>query len=284
MPVAVSPVSRLGLRLAADVTLGQSGPLLRRLVELAAAAEEAGFDTLWVSDRTGEPGSRPEAVQEPYTTLGALAVSTTTLRLGALASPVPGRGPSLLAKQLTAVDVVSGGRGVLGLRLGTRRWAGRRAGLECLDEAAQVCRALLGGELSTFNGQRFHLEQAANRPQPVQAGGPPIVLAGPGRGVLAVAASRADGVFVTTSPTGLRRHVAELVELCGRAGRDPARVSVIASVQAPSSTWRGDDPSPLVRAASALRRAGADGVVVEVPAGARPDVLAKVGAALHQLG
>lgn len=278
------PLTRLGLLLPAALGAAEPGLVLPGLVDLALAAETAGFDSLWVPDAAGGPRSHPRAALEAYTTLGALAVSTTTIRLGALASPVPGRAPSLLAKQVTTVDILSGGRAVLGLRAVRRRLTGRRAQLERVDEAAQVCRALFRNEISTFSGRHFAVDHAANRPAPVQVEGPPILVAGPGgTGLLSVAARRADAVFMEVAPTVLRRRVVTLAALSRQAGRDPAEVSVIAALDAPFSGWQSSDRAVLVRRAAALRQAGADGVVVEAPAGTPPEALERLGAALGDL-
>jgi alkanesulfonate monooxygenase SsuD/methylene tetrahydromethanopterin reductase-like flavin-dependent oxidoreductase (luciferase family) len=280
----MSALTRLGLRLPGVFGAGDTGPLLPRLVDLGLAAERAGFDSLWVPEATGEPRSHAEAGLEPYTTLGALAVSTTTARLGALASPVPGRSPALLAKQATTVDVLSGGRAVLGLRPAPWRLTGRRAQLERLDEAAQVCRALFRHELSTFTGRHFRVEHAANRPAPVQVGGPPILLAGAGgRGLLAVAARHADAVFMQVTPAVLRRGVVALATMCERAGREPGEVSVIAALDARSSGWERSGRDALVRRTTTLRQAGAHGVVVEASATTPPDALERLGAVLRDL-
>lgn len=277
-------LTRLGLRLPAAFDATRPGPLLPRLAELALAAETAGFDSLWVPDGAGPPGADPATVVEAYTTLGALALVTTTARLGALASPVHRRPPSLVAKQLTTVDVLSGGRAVLGLQVVGRRLTGRRPQLERLDEAVQVCRALFCHELSTFAGRHFGLENAANRPPPVQVGGPPVLVAGPGgRGLLAVAARRADAVFVPVGPASLRRRVATVAELARGAGRGPTEVSVIAGLAAAPSLWETGDVSPLVARARTLRRAGAHGVIVEASANVRPGMLERLGQALRDL-
>jgi len=280
----MSAVTRLGLCLPAAFGAEEAGPILPRLVDLGLAAERAGFDSLWVPDSTGERGSHPGAALEAYTTLGALAVSTTVARLGALASPVPGRAPALLAKQVTTVDVLSGGRAVLGLRPAPWRLMGRRAQLERLAEAAQVCRALFRHELSTFTGRHFRVEQAANRPAPVQVGGPPILVAGAGgRGLLVVAARHADAVFMHSTPAVLRRRVAALAALCRQAGREPGEVSVVAALDGASSGWETGDRDGLVRTAAALRQAGAHAVVVQASATTPLDAVERLGAALRDL-
>src|SRR5437773_195009 len=92
--------------------------LFRRVVDLACAAEQAGFGLVTVMDhfyQIGGVGPETDPMLEAYTTLGALAGQTSTVRLGTLVSGVTYRNPALLAKIVTTLDVISGGRALLGL-------------------------------------------------------------------------------------------------------------------------------------------------------------------------
>jgi alkanesulfonate monooxygenase SsuD/methylene tetrahydromethanopterin reductase-like flavin-dependent oxidoreductase (luciferase family) len=90
-----------------------------RLADIATMAERSGFDSVWVPDCAGE-GLGPSGALgfEPYTVLGALATRTRTATLGAMVSPINARNPAVLAKIVTGVDVLSGGRAVLGVGMG----------------------------------------------------------------------------------------------------------------------------------------------------------------------
>ncbi len=134
---------------------------------VARVAEQAGFDSLWVADRPSSPS--PEA----YSLLGALATCTRTIRLGALPTGVEPRNPSVLAKIVTGVDVISHGRGVLTLRTGPEDDGTQPARL---SEALEVCRAVLEDDEPVFAGRYFRLSGAVNRPRPAQPGGVPLVV------------------------------------------------------------------------------------------------------------
>jgi alkanesulfonate monooxygenase SsuD/methylene tetrahydromethanopterin reductase-like flavin-dependent oxidoreductase (luciferase family) len=124
--------------------------LASRVIELAQAAESAGFDLVTVMDhfyQIGGVGNEDEPMLEAYTTLGALAARTQRVRLGAMVTSVTYRNPALLAKMVTTLDVLSGGRAVLGIGAGSTRpstspvrsspvvraswWAGVASGAPC---------------------------------------------------------------------------------------------------------------------------------------------------------
>lgn len=268
---------RLGLRLPTSISAGPGASPLPRLVELARAAEGAGFDSLWVPDRAGDPDTQATGALEAYTLLGALATATERARLGALSSPVGNRPPSVLAKQVTCLDVLSGGRAVLGLAVGTAR-RGRHARLE---EAVSVCRAMFEHAESTVNGRWFHTERAANRPSPRHAGGPPIVVAGrSGRRLVEVALRVADAMHVETSTTRLRRLVAHVAARHESSGRPLRPLWVTAGVILSRGAWSASGASAVVEAVGLVLEAGAHGVVLDAPVGVRPDAVAGAGEAL----
>src|SRR6201996_4800782 len=103
------------------------------LTESAQAAEEAGYDTLWVSDHLlqAAPGSAEDSpMLEAYTTLGYLAAKTHHLRLGTMVSAVSYRAPALLIKAVSTLDALSNGRAWLGLGAGYHEGEARAFGLE----------------------------------------------------------------------------------------------------------------------------------------------------------
>ena len=99
-----------------------------RLAEAALAAEDAGFDAISVPDHIYDPGGPTSPMFEAYTVLGALAAVTSSATLLTLASPVTLREPGLLAKAVTTLDVVSGGRAVLSVGVGGMPPSTRRTG------------------------------------------------------------------------------------------------------------------------------------------------------------
>jgi F420-dependent oxidoreductase-like protein len=201
-----------------------------RTVELSRLAERLGYEHLWVYDHVETvPRREPTHVFEAFTTLAALSQRTTSIRLGQLVTCSSYRNAGLLAKEAAGVDVMSGGRLILGLGAGWYDREYRAYGyefrapkerLEILEETVQVVRALWTEETVTFDGGHLQLDGAYCDPKPLQAL-PPIWIGGGGEQVtLRIAAAHADATnwqvgldaFVHKSEV-LRRH-------CDRLGRD----------------------------------------------------------------
>jgi F420-dependent oxidoreductase-like protein len=213
--------------------------LFEHVAGLATAAEDSGFDSVWVMDHFFQlpPLGGPDApMLEAYTLLGALAARTRRVQLGTLVTGVTYRNPGILAKIVTTLDVISRGRAILGIggawydvehqalgvdypRDGVR--------LDMLEEAVQVCRAMFAGDDVSFTGTHYRLDQARNLPRPVQAGGPKIMIGGGGeKRTLRLVARYADQCNVTGDVATLARKIEVLRRHCGEVGRDPAEVAV----------------------------------------------------------
>src|SRR5437870_10760383 len=199
-----------------------------RLVTLACAAEEAGFDLVTVMDhfyQIAVHGSEEEPMLEAYATLSALAARTSRVKLGTMVSGVTYRNPALLAKTVTTLDTISGGRAVLGLGAAWNDVEHDGYGFEFpligermsrLDEALQICRLMFTEERPSFEGRYYRIQQALNVPRPIQPGGPPILV---GRGgetrTLRLAARYADMTHLFVASTDERSHkCAVLLRLC----------------------------------------------------------------------
>jgi alkanesulfonate monooxygenase SsuD/methylene tetrahydromethanopterin reductase-like flavin-dependent oxidoreductase (luciferase family) len=159
------------------IFLPQFGELAspRRVVALAAAAEQAGWDGFYLWDHMlAEPGM---AVAEAWTTLAAIAMATTTIRFGALVTPLSRRRPWVLARQIATLDQLSGGRLVTGIGLGDDGWrefsafgeeSSPRARGELLDESLEILLSLLSGNEVQYRGANFVVDSPAMLPKPVQ--------------------------------------------------------------------------------------------------------------------
>ena len=201
-----------------------------RTVELSQLAEQLGYEHLWVYDHV-ETVPRREAthVFEAFTTLAALSQRTTTIGLGQLVTCSSYRNAGLLAKEAAGLDVMSGGRLILGLGAG---WYDReyraygyefraaRERLQILEETVQVIRALWTDETVTFDGRHLHFDGAYCDPKPLQTL-PPVWIGGGGEQVtLRIAAAFADA---TNWQVGLDDFVHKSEVLrghCDRLGRD----------------------------------------------------------------
>jgi probable F420-dependent oxidoreductase len=214
-----------------------------RLAGWGRRAEEKGFDSVWISDhfflslgRYGGP-DEPYGSVEPLTALAALAALTERVRLGTLVLGAGFRHPAMVAKSAVTIDHLSGGRLDLGLGAGWYEDEYRAFGYEfgtlgerfsILEEAVEVL-ALLFGEKEpvTWQGERFHLDEAYCRPRPLQEPRPPLWVGGKGGPrLLRLVARRADGwntVWAWT-PEDYSERAEALDRLCEREGRDPGTV------------------------------------------------------------
>ena len=207
--------------------------LFPTVIAQAREAEAAGFDTVLVMDHFYQlPGiGTPDApMLECYTTLGALASATSTVKLSALVTGNTYRNPPMLAKTVTTLDVVSGGRAILGIGAGWFEQEHHDYGydfgtfsqrFERLDEALQIIGPMLRGEAPTFAGQWYQVENALNNPRLRPS--IPIMLGGSGeQKTFRLAARFADHMNIICDRQDIPRKVAALRERCAEIGRDPA--------------------------------------------------------------
>ena len=230
---------RIGLQIP-NFSLGvPDDELFEAVTQLADAAEDSGYESVWVMDHFYQLpplGGPSQPMLEAYTLLGGLAARTSRVRLGTLVTGVTYRNPALLAKIVTTLDVISAGRAMLGIGAA---WydveheglgvafppVGERMGR--LEEAVQICRAMFRDELTTFEGRYYQVHQARNLPRPVQPGGPPILIGGGGeKRTLLLVARYADYCNITGDAATIAHKVGVLHEHCEAVGRDPASVTV----------------------------------------------------------
>jgi len=205
----------------------------------------------------------PDHVYDP-----ALAAVTSSAALLALASPVTLRAPGILAKAVTTLDIVSGGRAVLSVGAGWDAAEHEAYGIgfpglgerfDRLEEERAICRALFRDEQATFTGKFYAVRDAYNSPRPVR-GFIPVLVAGNGeKRTLDLVARYADACNVFGDPAQVRRKLDVLDRHCERAGRDPAEITrTVVEFDAP-------DLGALASSARALAAAGADGMIVACP-------------------
>jgi alkanesulfonate monooxygenase SsuD/methylene tetrahydromethanopterin reductase-like flavin-dependent oxidoreductase (luciferase family) len=209
------------------------GPLLGEVVE---ATEAAGFDAItladhvWVHPIIGGPiGNHLES----YTTLGFIAAHTKRARLLALATAAPYRPAGLLAKIVTTLDVLTGGRAMLGIGsgdyqeeadgLGLPFPAAARDRFDLLEETVQACLEMWAGEHGSeaaFAGKHVRLGRALNVPQSLSRPHPPILIAGSGeKRTLPLVARYGDACNIRPTPE-IPRQLDLLRRLCEEEGRD----------------------------------------------------------------
>jgi len=210
------------------------------LTAIAQRADEAGVDTVWVPDHLvqADPASDVhEPMLEAYSVLSFLAGRTSEVRLGTLVTAATFRPPALLIKQVTTLDVLSGGRAWLGLGAGYNTDEGRAMGVPVPDTTARyeslidtlvIARRLWAGDESPYSGLRTDLHGPIASPAPLTRPHPPILVGGTGPNrTLRIVAEHADAANFFDIPDGgatLRRQVAVLERHCAQVGRDPAAI------------------------------------------------------------
>jgi len=309
----------LGLRLPVErVPIGRPGSTYPVLAHLVGAAEESGFGAVWYLGASGDPSpwtgvgpvglaTRPGAasalaVDEPefeaLTLLGALASASISasastsvsavgeLQFGAVVTPATPH-PSVVAKQITTLDVISHGRALAGIAPAT---GDDPAGAGSpIEELVGLVDALFTEDEPEFTGTHYQVRGAMNRPAPVR-GGIPLVL---GRGAAdrlpsASIGRHCDALVVTGNDRSVRRYRRLLDSACALVGRPPDDAGIL---------WTGPVPRPTSVETTALVaglvEAGAEGVIVELgdptapgdgpPAGDREAWVRSIGEALVPL-
>lgn len=212
--------------------------LFGRVAEQARAAEEAGFGLVTVMDHLYQidgVGPVTDPMLEAWSTLAALARETSRVRLGTLVTGVTYRNPALLAKTATTLDVISGGRAILGLGAAWNdvehegygfEFPPVRERMDRLDEALTIIRAMFTEERPSFEGRHYRVHEVLNVPRPVQPGGPRVLVGGGGeQRTLRIAAKHADMTHWFPLGLDVLRHKTEVLErYCEAIGRDPATI------------------------------------------------------------
>jgi alkanesulfonate monooxygenase len=219
----------LGLHLPVFTYPDGAPALARDLGRIAEAAEDAGLTKLSVMDHVWQIGvmGPPELdMLEAYTTLGFLAARTKRIQLMAWVTGVVYREPGLLAKIVSTLDVLSGGRAWLGIGAAWNEEESRGLGLPCpptaerferLEEALQIFLQMCSDDDGPYEGKHYRLARTLNVPQPLQRPHPPILIGGGGeRKTLRLVAQYAQACNLFASPDlehkldVLRRHCADL--------------------------------------------------------------------------
>ena len=207
---------KLGLHIASTTWDGGSRRLGPKLAEIVAATEAAGFDAISVVDHVWQHpymGGAEQSEIEGYTTLGFIAAHTRRVRLLTMVTAAPYRPAGLLGKMVTTLDVLSGGRMMLGIGVGDYEEEAAGLGLpypslkerfEILDETVQVCLQMWEGEQGSerpFRGKHVRMERPLNLPQSLTRPHPPIMIAGAGeKRTLPLVARYADACNLPPSP------------------------------------------------------------------------------------
>ncbi len=227
-----------GLQLSRFGWPGHPATTAATLAEIARAAEQAGFTSLWVMDhflQIPQVGREWEDMLESYTTLGYLAGVTQGIRLGTLVTGITYRNIAHLAKIVATLDVLSGGRAMCGIGAGWFEREHRLYGWELpplarrfalLEDALELLPLMWGKGAPRFEGRTVTVEQATCYPRPLQEH-VPILVGGSGeRRTLRLVARHADACNLFGDAANVRRKLRVLHEHCAAEHRDPGSITV----------------------------------------------------------
>lgn len=240
-----------------------SGP--EALVSVAQRAETLGFDSLWVAERLLWPldpqtpypaspdGRLPEQTKwqlDPLETLTFVAAHTTRARLGSSVINLPFHNPLLLARRFATLDVLSGGRAVVGLGNGWSADEFDAVGVapqgrgKRIDEALAILKAVWTDDPIEFEGEFFRIPRSCVEPKPVQKPHPPIYYAAFTAAAMRRVALGADGWNPAGLPVAAMGPMFQSMQkMAEEAGRDPEALELIVR----ANVWIGDQPLPAER-------------------------------------
>jgi len=221
----------------------------RRTVEIAQLSEDAGFESLWINDHFQvDPPVIEAPIFEPFAELAALAVVTRRARLGHLVLAAAYRNPALTAKAISSIDVISGGRAVLGIGAGWKQdeWLAYGYGfpdvktrLAIFSDYLEVISRMLAPGRATYHGEHAHVIDAVHEPKGMD-GPVPILIGGNGPNVTwRLAAHFADELNLDARmPAQVAAALPVIRERCEEIGRDPATLKVSVYIWGPPAEVR----------------------------------------------
>ncbi len=232
-----SPI-RIGLQIP-NFNFPGVGPeqLFDTLTDIAQTAERSGFESIWVMDHLNQiPGVGPmdNWMLEGNTALMALAARTQKLHVGLMVGGVTYRNPAFMAKTTTTLDVLSGGRAILGIGAAWFEAEHEAFGyrfppiaerFEMLEDALQIARAMFTTDQPTVQGTHHSVKEIYNNPRPIR-GDIPIMVGGSGeKKTLRMVAQYADASNMFGDPERIRHLVGVLEGHCDRLGRDITQIT-----------------------------------------------------------
>jgi F420-dependent oxidoreductase-like protein len=236
---------KLGLHIS-DFTWDGGAPELRaKFGQIAERAEEAGVDRISVMDHLWQIralGPPEHEMLECYTALGYLAAKTERVKLLAMVTAVVYRDPGLLAKAVTTLDVLSGGRAILGIGAAWNAEESEGLGLlfpplaerfERLEEAILICKQMWSDSDAPFEGTHYHLGRTLNVPQALSSPHPPILIGGAGeKKTLRLVAKYADACNIAAYDLEQTAHKLDVLrQHCATEGRDYAEIEKTAQTR-----------------------------------------------------
>lgn len=236
---------KIGLQIPNFTWPGGPKEIHGKLAEIARAADEAGFSSLWVMDhffQIGRPnnpgglGPAEDEMLEGYSTLSYMAGFTQRVTLGTLVTGVIYRHPGILIKTVSTLDVLSGGRAYFGVGAAWNEREARGLGVpfppvkerfERLEETLQIAKQMWSDKVVPYHGKHYQLEEPICHPQPLSKPHPPIMIGGMGETkTLRLVAQYADAcnLFSGGGVETLGHKLDVLKQHCENAGRNYAEI------------------------------------------------------------
>lgn len=268
---------RIGLQIPSFTWTDSPDSIRPKLAAIARTAEDAGFYSVWVMDHFFQiplVGPAEQEMLEGYSALSYLAGVTERVKLGTLVTGVTYRYPGVLAKTVTTLDVLSGGRAYLGI--GAAWFDREHHGLgvpfpplgerfERLEEALRIVKQFWSGKAAPFEGRHYRLAETLNSPPAVSRPHPPILIGGMGeRKTLRLVAKYADAcnLFAFAGVEELTRKLEVLREHCDREGR---RYDDIEKTTLGTANLRKQSAQQLVDECGALAAIGIQHAIFNLP-------------------
>jgi probable F420-dependent oxidoreductase len=262
------------------------------VLETSVLADQLGYDYITVGDhfflppnsykRIGGDPDKPDKL-DAWVTLSALAAKTKRVKLGTRVSPVPFYLPSRLAKIVTTVDIVSGGRAVLGVGAGWYReeavsfgirWGSHKKRIERMLEGLEIMLKLWSEEKATFQGKHYRVSEAPFWPKPVQKPHPPIWFGGSSSAIVDATAKYGDGLFPTTDiPLDRLEKLYSRVREAEKRYDRSSHVLLASSLSYPDGI--GEKPSEWVETVESQKKIGASLVLVDFSTTSTPPAKAQ---------
>ncbi len=270
---------RIGLQIPSFTWSGGAAELRHKLAAVARSADEGGFASLWVMDHFFQieiVGPAEQEMLEGYSALSWIAGLTERVQLGTLVTGVTYRHPGILAKTVSTLDVLSGGRAWLGI--GAAWFEREHVGLgvpypplaerfERLEETLRIAKQMWSGEAKPFGGRHYQLAETLNVPPPLAQPHPPILIGGQGeRKTLRLVAQYGDAcnlfTYAGTDAVAhkldvLRRHCDDL----GRSYDDIERTTLSTANLRPG----GQSADDVVRHCQELAAIGVQHAIFNMP-------------------
>ncbi|MFF8291153.1 LLM class F420-dependent oxidoreductase [Streptomyces sp. NPDC016309] len=270
---------------------GGPAAIAARFADVARGAEDAGLDSFWVMDHLFQIpnfGAAEDPMLEAYSALSYAAALTRRVTLGALVTCVTYRQPGLLLKQVTTLDVLSGGRAVLGIGAGFHEDEHRGLGFrlppvaerfERLEETLRIAKRMWSAEDTPYEGKHYQLSRTLNSPQSLSRPHPPILIGGGGeRKTLRLVARYGDACNLFLG-ADVRHKLDVLRAHCEAEGRPYEAIEKTLHMRVPD----GQSVDESVQRCGELAEQGIDHVIVALPDPSTDAALAHLAALARQV-